>query len=145
MLFRQFEDADADSVIGLANTYARFDSPITAADLQVTTSFPEAFIIAEEKEKIIGFVFGYIREIPSQVLEHWGASKVGQIELLAVDPHFRKRGVGTKLLSSLLDIFTKNGVDMVTLHCPAEANEAKHLYDKMGFETRAFAMKKRLS
>lgn len=131
-------------MLNLANAHAIFDSPLTNADLAITKYLPEAFILAEEEHQLVGFVFGYIKDIPSDVLANWNASKVGQVELLVVDPLFRKKGVGTMLMDHLLGIFTKNEVDMVALHCPAEADEAKSLYDRIGFETRAYAMRKRL-
>ncbi|MDF1537556.1 MAG: GNAT family N-acetyltransferase [Candidatus Thorarchaeota archaeon] len=144
MKIRQFESNDTEPVLNLANTHAVFDSPLTAADLAITRQLPEAFILAEQEYQIVGFVFGYVRDVLSEVLANWNVSKVGQVELLVVDPNSRTNGVGTMLLESLLEVFAKNGVDMVTLHCPAEATEAKSLYDKVGFETRAYAMRKRL-
>ncbi len=144
MKIRQFEASDTESVLNLANAHAIFDSPLTSADLAIAKHLPEAFIIAEEDAHIVGFVFGYIRDVPSEVLIRWNASKVGQVELLVVDPRSRRRGMGTMLLDRLFEIFSRNGVDIVTLHCPAEATEAKKLYNKTGFVTRAYAMKKRL-
>ena len=133
-----------DRFVDLANTHAIFDSPLTPADLAITKHLPEAFIVAIDENQIAGFVFGYVRDIPADVLKKWNVSKVGQVELLVVDPQFRSKGVGAMLLENLIDVFAKNGVDMVTLHCPAESVKAKHLYDKLGFETRAYAMRKRI-
>jgi hypothetical protein len=45
-------------------------------------------------------------------------------------------------LSKLLEEFKRAGADLVTLHCPTEAAEAKKLYDKLGFEVRAYYMRK---
>lgn len=46
------------------------------------------------------------------------------------------------MLKRLLEEFRKAGADVV--HCPAEAIEAKKLYDKLGFEVGAYHMKRRL-
>ena len=57
---------------------------------------------------------GYFKDAPDDVLARWGVSKVGEIVLMAVDENYRNRGIGT----------------------------AKNLYDKLGFEVRAYHMKK---
>ena len=141
---RQFEANDTDSIIHLANKYAFFDGPASEKDLEITKSFPEGFIVTEEKEKIIGFVYGYFREVPPEVLANWGVAKVATIELLVVDPRYRNRGVGTELLDRLIEILKGAGAELIGLHCPVEAIEARHLYEKMGFEVSAIHMRKKL-
>jgi ribosomal protein S18 acetylase RimI-like enzyme len=140
---RAFETRDSTAVIELANKYALFGAPISEADLAIARSFPNGFIVAEDSGRIVGFVLGYIRDIPVHVLEHWGASNVGHVELLAVDPSHRNQGLATALLNELLRVFKLAGVDFVTLHCPAKAKEARHIYARLGFRVRAFEMSKR--
>lgn len=144
MNIRVYKKSDIVQIVTLANRYASFDSDVTEADFQPTWSFPNGLLVAHIEDQIIGFVFAYLKEIPSAILTRWASSKVAQIELLVVEPSYRGRGIGKALLERLLEAFKKEGVDLVLLHCPVEANEAKHLYDELGFEVRAFAMKKRL-
>ena len=144
MIIRPSTPNDIELVVHLANRYTSFDSDVSEADFQVSGAFPNGLLVAEDGHSIVGFIFGYIREIPTKVLDRWHASKVAQIELLAVDSSFRGQGVGGLLLNRLLDAFRDEGVDMVLLHCPADAESALHLYQKAGFEVRAYAMKKRL-
>ncbi len=59
-------------------------------------------------------------------------------------PSYRGKGIGRNLLDKLLGAFKEEIVDLVLLHCPAESKEAKHLYERVGFEIRAYAMEKRL-
>lgn len=141
---RQFETGDTESIIHLANKYAFFDGPISKEDLTITHSFPQGFIVAEENKKIIGFVYGYFRDVPAEVLAHWGVAKVATIELLVVEFSHRNRGVGTELLNRLIGIFSEAGVNLIGLHCPVGAVEAKQLYEKMGFEISAYHMRKKL-
>ena len=131
-------------MVNLANRYASFDSDVTESDFQPAGSFPRGLLVAEDDDQIIGFVFAYLREVPGEVLNRWAASKVAQIELLVVDSSYRGRGIGKALLNRLLEILREESVDMVLLHCPSEAIEAKHLYDELGFEVRAYDMRKRL-
>jgi ribosomal protein S18 acetylase RimI-like enzyme len=141
---RLYKRDDLNSVLDLANRYAAFDGNTTEADLTITSQFPEGFWVADENRTIVGFVYGHFKDVPYEVLEKWKAKKVGYIQLMAVAPSHRRRGVGQSLLSSLLSEFKKAGADLVLLDCPAEAVEAKRLYEKMGFNARFHGMKKRL-
>ncbi|MBN2229825.1 MAG: GNAT family N-acetyltransferase [Candidatus Thorarchaeota archaeon] len=141
---RQFEKQDTTIVIQLANDYAFFDGPIDEEDLKITDAFPEGFLVAEEDMNIVGFIYGYFRDIPEEVLRNWGVSKVVTVEILAVNPKYEKQGIGTSLLERLIDIFKVAGADMFGLTCPAMAKQAKRLYEKMGFETSAYHMRLKL-
>ena len=135
---------DTSTVLKLANQYAAFDGDVSEADLAVTAYFPKGFWVAEDESEIVGFAYGYFKEIPPQVLEKWGVTKVGHVELMAVAPSHRRKGTATALLGRLLKEFKDAGAEMVLLDCPAEAVEAKKLYDRMGFEPRFYGMRKRL-
>ena len=144
MNIRFFKPQDIQQIVNLSNRFASFDTDVTEADFQASRAFPKGFLVAKHDEQVIGFVFAYLKEIPSDILNRWNASKVAQIELVVVDPLYRGQGIGKSLLDRLFEILQEEDVDLVLLHCPAEAVEAKHLYDKLGFEVRAYAMKKRL-
>ena len=73
-----------------------------------------------------------------------GASWVGEVTLLIVDPKYRKRGIGTALLAKLIEVFKKARIDMLLLNVPVDAVNAKGLYERCGFEVRAYHMRKRL-
>jgi len=141
---RVFKSEDMTRVLQLANAYAAFDGTTSEADLVVTKYFQNGFLVAEEDSKVVGFAYGYFEDVPGEVLARWRTSKVGYIASMAVDSNYRNKGIGTVLLRKLLEEFKKAGADLVTLHCPAEAVEARELYDKLGFEVRAYHMKKRL-
>jgi hypothetical protein len=68
---RKFWKDDEAAVLELANTYASFDGTTSEADLAITGHFPEGFWVAEEEGRIVGFAYGYFREIPGEVLERW--------------------------------------------------------------------------
>ncbi len=141
---RQFEKRDTDSVIGLANEYAFFDGPINEDDLKKAHAFPQGFIVAEEDNRVVGVAYGYYREIPLAVLENWGVSKVATIELLVVNPEYGEQGIGTLLLENLMDAFRRAGTDMIMLTCPVKAEQARRLYEKLGFKVNAYHLRKRL-
>lgn len=141
---RQFEQRDTNVVIQLANDFASFDGPTTEEDLKITQAFPEGFIVAEEEGKVVGLIYGYFKDVPKEVLHNWEVSKVATIELLVVDPKYRKHGIGTSLIDNLIGIFKKTGVDMIGLTCPKGASHAKYLYENQGFEISAYHMRKKL-
>lgn len=141
---RPYQVQDLSSVLELANSNAAFDGRTSEADLAITNQFPEGFWVAEDRGKIVGFIYGYFKPVPEEALQRWKAKKVGYVELMAVSPDNRKHGIGRSLMTRLLQEFKKAGADMVLLDCPSEAVEAKRLYDKMGFEDRFYGMKKRI-
>jgi ribosomal protein S18 acetylase RimI-like enzyme len=47
-------------------------------------------------------------------------------------------------LNRLFEVFRERGIDTVTLSVPADERGAKELYNKLGFETRGYFMKKKL-
>ena len=141
---RAFIYEDMEAVLQLANMYAAFDGTTSKADLVVSRFFPNGFWVAEKDGEVVGCAFGYFKDVPGEVLVRWGASKVGEVMLVAVDANYRNVGIGTALLRRVLEELKKAGADRVILHCPAEAIEAKKLYDKLGFNTRAYHMTKQL-
>jgi len=143
---RRYEKNDEIAVLQLSQKYASWDSTPTQADIQgFHSSEPDFFLVGELNQKIIGFIYGReSKNIPDEVLRKWKATRVGSVEVLAVEEKYRRRGIGTQLLKSLFQAFTEKGIDTVTLSTPAEEIAAKRLYDKLGFETRGYFMKKKL-
>jgi len=69
---------------------------------------------------------------------------VGEIELMAVHPSSRRRGIGTKLVEKIVQQFKQANVEVAYLFCPASALEAKKLYEKLGFKVNAYHMRRKL-
>ena len=141
---RPFREEDLGSVLELANSHASFDGRTSEADLAITTSFPRGFWVAEANGELVGFAYGYLKDVPEEVLARWRATKVGYVALMAVAPSHRGGGIGGSLLAKVLEELKIAGADMVLLDCPAEAADAKRLYEAKGFEARFYGMKRRL-
>ena len=138
---------DLAAAHSLASEYTSFDATPTPADTEgLYQRNPEYFYVAEDDSgRILGFITGYERKgIPEEVLRTWKANRVGYIDLMAVDMSHRKKGIGTKLLNTLLEQFRTTGVDLVILDVPAEQESAVNLYKKLGFHIRAYNMRKSL-
>ena len=81
------------------------------------------FIIAidEEENKIIGY--GGV----------WLMYDVGNITNIATHPHYRREGIGTKILSVLTDVCTEKGMESITLEVRAGNIPAQAMYQANGF------------
>ncbi len=143
---RRYEKNDKIAVLQLSQEYASWDSTPTEADIQgFYSSEPDHFLVAELNRRIVGFVYGReSKNVPDEVLRRWRATKVGSVEVLAVEEQYRRKGIATLLLNRLFTVFREKGIDTVTLSVPADEYGAKELYDKLGFETRGYFMKKAL-
>ena len=144
MRIRPFTEMDTASVLELANSFAAFDGTTSEADLQVASHFPDGVWVAEDEGKVVGFAYGYLSDVPGEVLEKWKSRKAGQVELTVVRPDYRQTGIGKLLLSKVLQKFKEEGVDVVLLNCPAISTEAKALYESLGFDVKSYQMWKRL-
>ena len=143
---RLYEEKDRVAVLRLSQKYASWDSTPREADIQgFYSSEPDFFLVAELNKRIVGFIYGReSKNVPDKVLQRWKATKVGSVEVLAVEEQYRRRGIATLLLNRLFVVFKRRGIDTVTLTTPADEIGAKELYDKLGFETRGYFLKKKL-
>ena len=100
-----------------------FSSPWTRE--QLLTQLPDdqhMFLVAENEN---GSVIGYIGMM--YVLDE------GYISNIAVDPAYRKQGVGDALIHMILSRSAKQNLAFVTLEVRAGNEPAKALYEKHGF------------
>ena len=144
---RLCSEKDLEEVFRVAEKYTSFDAKPTSVDIEgLYARSPEFFFVAyDEHGRIVGFITGYERKgIPENVLETWNATRVGYVDLMAVDLPFRRKGVGKSLLNTLLEQFGRVGIDLVLLDVPAIEEAAFRLYKGQGFEIRAYNMRKYL-
>ena len=109
---RLYEKNDGDAVLQLSQKYASWDSTPTEADIQgFHTSEPDFFLVAELNRRIVGFVYGReSKNVPDEVLGRWRATKVGSVEVLAVDEQYRRKGIATLLLNRLFAGFRERAL-----------------------------------
>jgi ribosomal protein S18 acetylase RimI-like enzyme len=62
--------------------------------------------------------------------------KVGHVTQLCVDPRFRRRGLGERILLESLDAYRTQGCEAVSLTVTASNRGAIELYERVGFRTR---------
>ena len=61
------------------------------------------------------------------------AAREGYVANLAVDPAYRRRGAGRRLMSALLDYGRENGLEFISLEVRASNEGAIRLYEGLGF------------
>lgn len=87
------------------------------------------FLVALEKGKVVGF--GGI----------WIVVDEAHVTTIAVDPAFRGKGIGKKLMDALLRHSVERGAVCSTLEVRASNEPAVKLYEKLGYQQ--VAMRKR--
>ena len=95
-------------------------------DPSIFTAFYEYYgkttLVAESNGHVVGFVLGF-KHTPLE----------GRVFWLAVRPGFQSRGVGRRLLATILSIFRQIGAVSATLEVRVSNKKAQALYSQMGF------------
>jgi ribosomal-protein-alanine N-acetyltransferase len=83
---------------------------------------PDTFLVIEEDGVIVGYIIGIIKK-----------KSEGHIVSIAVDPSYRNKGYGTKLMLELIKRFKSNNVKIIKLEVDSKNNIAKKFYEHFGF------------
>lgn len=101
---------------------ASFPSPWSKDALRVQISSPISLNLGIEVNGIlVGYFMSYLASDESHILN------------FAIDPNFRRRGFGSKLLMAALSVLKKRGVRRVFLEVREGNLPAINLYSKLGF------------
>ncbi|MDD5502049.1 MAG: ribosomal protein S18-alanine N-acetyltransferase [Candidatus Thermoplasmatota archaeon] len=129
MMVHRLSRRQIPSVMELArSTLTEIYSPSTFIAIQ--EQCPEGCLVAAEGENVIGFIMG-METKPGK----------GKILMLAVRPEFRRQGIGSMLLKSLLRQFTVRGIFSITLETRANNTAAMAFYRAHGFEVKKIVPK----
>ena len=85
--------------------------------------------VAQGEGKVVGFINGYIKENPP-VIE---PSHVGFIDCLVVLPEYRRKGIGSRLMSEITAWFEKGGLESVELFHNISNQEGEAFWPALGF------------
>ena len=80
------------------------------------------YVVARDEDKVLGY--GGL----------WNIIDEGHITNIAVSEEFRDKGIGSQILSKLIEICKKKNACSMTLEVRQNNEAAKHLYKKYGFE-----------
>lgn len=122
LIVRPYALSDLEKILAIE----RLSFPKTAYSKAIFNHFfklcPEGFFVAEVDRKIVGYIIG---------CEKNGG---GEIISMAVDPKFRREGIGGRLLNFILDNFGKKEINALKLHVRTKNRGAIKFYQKFGFQ-----------
>jgi ribosomal-protein-alanine N-acetyltransferase len=103
--------------------YRSFPDPYPLSLLnRLRAMHPDGFLVAELNGKVVGYVIGVVR---------WGAT--GHILAIAVDPPYRRQGIGAALAAGIMGRLRAKGVREVRLEVRKSNRGAQQFYRKLGF------------
>jgi mycothiol synthase len=106
-------------------------SGLTIADLESASTQPwfeaNGLRIYEASDQVAGFC--WTKRHPA----HGPRPAMGEIYVIAVDPDFHGRGLGTGLTAAGLSWLHKQGLDVGMLYVEADNEPALRTYHKLGF------------
>ena len=117
---RRFENSDLEAIleiseIALRTTYEpRFY-------ISIREAWPDGFMVAGEKGKVVGFIAGTISHEDARIL------------MLAVRPDFRMKGIGGALIEALVSSAAKEGAKRIYLEVRKSNRTAVNFYIRRGF------------
>jgi len=123
ILIRHYEEKDEKAVIALwqeCNLLRTWNNP--GRDIQRKLKIDrELFLVGSIGDKIIASVMGGYE------------GHRGWVNYLAVDPSYRKKGIGRKIMSEIEAKLVSIGCPKVNLQVRAENTEAMAFYEKIGY------------
>ena len=87
---------------------------------------PEGFLMAEAGDEVVGYII-----VSTQLL---GWRREGKLISVAVDPDYRRRRVGSKLMEEALRYLAKSGTKRVSLEVRESNLAAIKFYETFGFQ-----------
>jgi [ribosomal protein S18]-alanine N-acetyltransferase len=121
IVIRRFRPSDLEGAIALdREVFGGYDPTIFTAFYEY---HPRTTLIAESMGTVVGFVLGF-KHSPFE----------GRVFWLAVRPEFQGRGIGRRLLTSILKVFRFMGAVGATLEVRISNKNAQALYSSMGFD-----------
>ncbi len=124
MILRGYKASDLDSICELEKK--AFDvGPYTRRMLKHIFDSPKAFnFVAEEDERIVGYVVAFpLNETKAD------------IETIAVNPDFHRKGTGSRLIAAIENEMRERGFGFSVLEVRSTNTEAINFYVKHGYHT----------
>ena len=88
------------------------------------------YVCVTEHDKIVGMAYLVPHGHPTEIyLKEWC-----YIRFVSVDPDYEGQGIGRKLTAICIDNAKKNGESVVALHTSEFMNNARHIYESLGFK-----------
>lgn len=136
-LYNELYDIEKVFDINLSKTYIISDKQKNIIEKRIK-SRKEIFLIAEENEKIIGLIDGYILDNNHHI------EKVGYLDHLCVKKDYRKLGIAKKLIDDFSIKMKNKKVGYIKLNAFENNIPAINLYKKLGFKEYSILYQKKI-
>lgn len=102
----------------------------------ILSEFPESFLIAELKDKVVGYIMGRL-EFGFSNFKKLGFVKKGHIVSIAVNQEHRGKKLGKALMEESISAMISKKCDEVYLEVRVSNSIAVNLYTNLGFEIKS--------
>lgn len=100
---------------------------------RATLQQPDTYtIVARVDGEIVGYAVGVLHDIPESLFAH--ECKHLYLDQIAVDPAFRRKGIGRELVKALLNYARREGLEQVALDTWEFNEGARSFFLSMGFK-----------
>lgn len=138
LLIREVKMADLDAIVKIESAAFDMTEEFTRKDMQPRIiNYSDTFLVAEVDNQVVGHIFGpafnkrYIEdEIYFNNHPNNKSDKYQTILSLAVDPAFRKQGIGSQLVEQMIEKARNDQRQAVTLTC---LPKLFNFYERLGF------------
>jgi mycothiol synthase len=98
----------------------------------------KGFFVCEDKGRLFGFCWTKVHGLPIHSLgddkTDYGQEATGEIYVLAVDPEYKRRGVGKDLINTGLNYLKYQGIGCALLYVGVDNKSALNFYRSLGFQ-----------
>ncbi|MBN2239298.1 MAG: GNAT family N-acetyltransferase [Dehalococcoidales bacterium] len=109
--------------------YSSYDLATFMYDISLNNRSPQDIIVYTDHDEPVGYCWTELFEL--SVVS--GVENRGIINMLGVDPEYRRQGIGRKTLQAGLAYLKSRGVRSVSLQVDSENKVARDLYGSVGF------------
>lgn len=125
IVVRQFLPSDIKRVMEIERASIKEITPLSHLSRYYEIP-PWGFIVAEIDGIVIGYIITSIKDINRR--------KEGHLLAIAIDPAYRRKGVGTKLLSNMEKILRDMEINKIGLEVKVNNIDARRFYKHLGFK-----------
>ena len=126
---RPMEQQDIDMIFEIDRKIGAVERAFTYAEMidgyiggDIGASF-----VAEAEGRVIGFALAAVTYVPDQVTE------ACTIQIVGVDPDYRRRGVAQKLVESLIENCRSRGIKLIRIMVDQHDSQLQGLFESLDF------------
>ncbi len=101
-------------------------------------SSQDVYLCVEIDDAVVGFCSLAVRN------SLWQEARIGTVSEMVVDEAFRRRGIGTAMMGTIIDKARQKGCTCLELDSAFDREAAHRFYEKAGFVKRAYLFSKDL-